>query len=109
MHTFDNKINCIQVKEITMSLYAIHCRAHGRVQGVGFRFFVRQKAVSLGIRGLVRNLSDGTVEIHAEGEQQPLKEFIERVEAGPVFGNVSELAVEWIHPTNDYTGFEITF
>jgi acylphosphatase len=43
------------------------CRVHGTVQGVGFRWFVRDHARRMGLRGTVANLPDGAVEVHAEG------------------------------------------
>ncbi|MFC1538822.1 acylphosphatase [Candidatus Latescibacterota bacterium] len=92
-----------------MSESAVHIIAHGRVQGVGFRFFVRDKANLFGLKGWVRNCSDGTVEIHAEGSKEILRDFVTEVEKGPIFGNVSDLTVDWIEPENAFTGFNIKF
>ena len=88
---------------------AVHMIAHGRVQGVGFRFFVREQAAYWGIKGWVKNLPDGTVEILAEGEKEVLDDFIERIERGPMFGRVSRVTVDWLEPTNSFTHFSITF
>ncbi|MFA6003814.1 MAG: acylphosphatase [Elusimicrobiota bacterium] len=55
----------------------------GRVQGVGFRWFVHDCAENLGLRGWVRNLSDGTVEAEAEGRPQDLAELFRRLQSGP--------------------------
>jgi acylphosphatase len=88
---------------------AVHMIARGRVQGVGFRFFVRDKAARFGVRGWVRNMPDGSVEIHAEGSKEQLDEFITAVKEGPLFGHVSDLELEQIEPTNDYTTFSIEF
>ena len=88
---------------------AVHMIAHGRVQGVGFRFYVRERAVPFGIKGWVRNLPDGSVEIHAEGKKDMLDLFIAEIRKGPTFGNVSHLDEEWADPTNRYTGFSIEF
>lgn len=54
----------------------ILCRmiAHGRVQGVNYRHFVRQQALSLGVRGYVKNLPDGSVEIVAEADSAAVME-----------------------------------
>ena len=83
--------------------------AYGRVQGVGFRFFVRQQAAAAGIKGWVRNLPDGSVEIHAEGERDILDIFVERVKHGPTFGHVSELEIDRIEPSHTHTHFTIEF
>ena len=92
-----------------MTLKAVHMIARGRVQGVGFRFFVRKRAVPSGAKGWVKNLPDGAVEIFAEGEENHLKDFVDDVKKGPVFGNVDELNVDWVEPLNKYTSFDIVF
>jgi acylphosphatase len=88
---------------------AIHMTARGRVQGVGFRFFVRVQAARYGVKGWVRNRADGSVEILAEGDRDTLLEFMETVREGPRFGRVSDLDVEWVEPFRDYTSFNIEF
>ena len=55
----------------------------GRVQGVGFRWFTEREAVKRNIRGYVRNLEDGRVEILAQAEPPVLEEFCERIRRGP--------------------------
>ena len=55
----------------------------GRVQGVGFRFFVERVALQCGVKGYVRNLSDGRVEVCAIGEEQTLARLREQLETGP--------------------------
>ena len=54
----------------------------GRVQGVGYRWFVRELAESLGLTGWARNRDDGAVEIEAEGTAQALDEFARRLKDG---------------------------
>jgi acylphosphatase len=66
----------------------------GRVQGVGFRAFARREAAALGVRGTVRNLADGRVEIHAAAAPETLERFRERIAAGPSFGRVDRLDEE---------------
>lgn len=58
-------------------------RVHGRVQGVGFRWWTRKEAERLGVRGTVRNLEDGTVEVRAAGRAAALEELARRLERGP--------------------------
>jgi acylphosphatase len=55
----------------------------GDVQGVGFRYFVREVARELGVRGWTRNLEDGSVEIEAGGDSNVMDAFRRRVGAGP--------------------------
>ena len=52
---------------------------HGFVQGVGYRNFVREKAVKLGIKGMVRNNREGSVEILADGDPEALQAFEEEI------------------------------
>jgi acylphosphatase len=66
-------------------------RVHGRVQGVGFRYFVRQEALALGLAGWVRNDPDGTVSGEAGGGWSQLEAFRERLEQGHTFSRVSRL------------------
>ncbi len=80
----------------------------GRVQGVGFRWFVRQRARALDLRGFVRNCPDGTVEVVAEGSGRALSALEEQLRAGPRLAMVdrvvpSDLAV----PDRRFVSFEI--
>ncbi len=88
---------------------AVRAVAHGKVQGVGFRFFVRENASRFGLNGWVKNRADGTVELYVEGDDANVREFLKKVEKGPTFGHVSDLEVEWTESQNEYTGFDITF
>ena len=63
----------------------------GRVQGVGFRFFVERVAAELGLKGYVRNRADGRVEVYAAGEEETLAQLRERLEAGPRASRVDRL------------------
>jgi acylphosphatase len=62
---------------------SIHWLVAGRVQSVGFRWFVRRAATRLGLRGDVRNLPDGRVEIRARGDAVKLETLLEEVRRGP--------------------------
>lgn len=62
------------------SMIRAHIFYSGRVQGVGFRFTVQRTAVDLDLRGWVKNLSDGRVEILAEGDREKIGQFCERIE-----------------------------
>ena len=64
---------------------------HGTVQGVGYRFFTCTCADALGVRGWVKNLPDGTVEVHAEGDEEQLKEFEFDLSRGARYARVSRV------------------
>lgn len=61
----------------------LHVRVKGRVQGVGFRWFVREEARRLGVSGWVTNLPDGDVEVAAAGEAASLDRLRRALEVGP--------------------------
>ena len=63
----------------------------GRVQGVGFRWFVRVAATELGLRGSVRNLPDGSVEVVAGGSAEALATLERRLREGPPAARVTEI------------------
>ncbi len=79
----------------------------GRVQGVGFRFFAERAARELGVRGWVRNLPDGSVETVAEGEDEAIATFIERMKRGPLSSRVDRIDVAEA-PLEGFSKFEIT-
>ncbi len=87
-------------------------RAHiivtGRVQGVYFRSDARSVAAGLGLRGYVKNLPDGSVEIMAEGEEDRLAEFIRWARVGPPAARVDDLRLSFIEPTHTYSGFHVS-
>jgi acylphosphatase len=62
---------------------AFHVRVTGVVQGVGYRWFVREKARRLGLAGWVRNLADGSVEVLASGEQGQIDLLMGELQKGP--------------------------
>ena len=71
----------------------IHLRVVGKVQGVGFRWFVREQARARGIAGWVRNTSDGGVELQAEGSAEALSALTAAVRTGPTASYVTGVVV----------------
>jgi acylphosphatase len=67
---------------------------HGRVQGVGFRYFTKEIAQAFDIGGTVRNMNDGAVEIVAAGSPENLRSFKEQIEIGPAGARVDRVVVE---------------
>tara|TARA_Y100000294_G_scaffold81843_1_gene76862 strand:+ start:359 stop:631 length:273 start_codon:yes stop_codon:yes gene_type:complete len=85
---------------------AVHIIVHGFVQGVFFRASTQSQATEHSLTGWVRNLPDGTVEIHAEGEKESLDRFIEWCRQGPPSANVQRLDLDWI-ASQSLSAFEV--
>ncbi|MDD4310511.1 MAG: acylphosphatase [Candidatus Cloacimonetes bacterium] len=81
--------------------------ARGKVQGVGFRWFVQKSASVHGVCGYVRNLSDGTVYILAQAEEHVLDSFQLSLQQGSRFASVAGLEVSKIDSAKEYNEFEI--
>jgi acylphosphatase len=64
-------------------VHTLHVRISGRVQGVGFRWFVREEARRLGVSGWVTNLRSGEVEVRAGGERSSLERLRRALQVGP--------------------------
>lgn len=87
---------------------ALHAVVRGRVQRVGFRFFVERQARALGLKGWVRNGSDGiTVEVLAEGPRAALESLVEDLKRGPRLAQVERVDATWIEPTGQFLSFAL--
>ena len=82
-------------------------RVTGRVQGVGFRYFVLREADALGIHGWVRNRADGTVEALARGTKEELDRLQDRLQEGPRWSRVVSVSVTEESDENVGQAFEI--
>ncbi|MFP3938859.1 MAG: acylphosphatase [Thermoanaerobaculia bacterium] len=84
-------------------------RLKGRVQGVGFRAFIRREAERLGLAGWARNAPDGTVEVEAAGSPDELAAFEDRLRQGPPAARVEGLGARELPAGPSGSGFEIRF
>ena len=87
----------------------LHALVHGRVQGVGFRYFVIEKALGMGLRGYARNTDDGSVEVLAQGPRSTLENLLSLLRRGPMAANVQELEIDWGEPSTHLSGFHVRF
>lgn len=78
---------------------------HGRVQGVGFRWWTRSRASELGLRGWASNLADGRVEVVAEGPRKDCARLLELLRGGTTPGHVDLVVERWSAPKDNVTGF----
>ena len=86
-----------------------HILVKGLVQGVGFRWFVEREANNLGLKGYVRNLFSGEVEIEVEGERGLIEELIVKLKIGNRSSNVTDVQLRWLDFENKFKNFQIRF
>ncbi|MDM5319132.1 acylphosphatase [Bacillus altitudinis] len=90
-----------------MTLIHYHAIFTGRVQGVGFRYFVQGEAFNRGMKGWVRNTDEGHVELKVEGEQQEVLDFLKTVRKGSPFSKVTDMQMEPLTELAHYQDFRI--
>lgn len=79
----------------------------GTVQGVGYRYFAVTRAGSLGLKGWVRNVPNGDVEVVAEGEETALARFEEMLKRGPMGAYVREVIAVHLPATGEFSDFQV--
>jgi len=87
----------------------IHIIISGSVQGVFFRSTTKQAADRIGVKGFVKNLSDGTVETEVQGTEDQINQFLDYCKTGEGPANVENLKITEKEPTNEFTSFEIRY
>ncbi len=92
------------------ALKAVTIRVYGRVQGVGFRYFILRNAQALGLRGYVRNEPSGNeVFIYAEGEPEAIDRLIALARKGPLAARVDQVEIEEVSPSHQWQDFQVVF
>lgn len=84
-------------------------RARGRVQGVGYRYFVLNKAQDNNIRGYVKNEMNGDVFVMAQGDEKDIKTLIDWMHAGPPLSRVEKITVNWFEKSDSFKTFTVKF
>jgi acylphosphatase len=85
----------------------MHAIVEGRVQGVGFRYFVLDAANDLGLSGWVRNRYDQTVEVTAEGNREDLEKLLIALRKGPRGSMVTDVKPEWLAALGEFSRFSV--
>lgn len=88
---------------------AMRLRVTGRVQGVGFRYYIVREAERLGLCGYASNRADGSVEIHAQGADAALKDLLDAARRGPRHARVDGVESEFTDAVHSLEGFEVRF
>lgn len=86
-----------------------HIWVSGRVQGVGYRAFAARSASLRGLRGGVRNLDDGRVELDVEGSRGDIEALLLDLKKGPPAAHVTTIVTEWAMATGQFTNFSIWY
>jgi len=87
------------------TLTRMHALVEGHVQGVGYRMFVIEQARRLDVTGWVRNLSNGDVEVTAEGTRLDLDELLTALKNGPHLGTVTNVDTKFSPGSGEYKQF----
>lgn len=86
---------------------SLHCLISGKVQGVNFRLWIHDHAKNLGIKGWVRNLHDGRVEVLGQGEDDKLQDFKVLLAQGSTMTRIEHIESETIDYEKEFTDFEM--
>ena len=78
---------------------------HGRVQGVGFRWWTRAKAQEFGLTGFASNLPDGRVEVVAQGPRDACQRLLDWLQSGKTPGSVDKVVADWSEAGEPFRGF----
>ena len=86
---------------------SFHAYVYGHVQGVFYRSYLAKNARELDLVGYVRNLSNGSVEVLAEGEKPQLEKLIEFMKVGSPAAHVDDYTINWLKPAGEYLQFHV--
>jgi acylphosphatase len=78
---------------------------HGHVQGVGFRWWTRSRALELGLTGYAANRPDGRVQVVAQGPRHACERLLELLKSGTTPGRVDNVVADWTQPRDSLEGF----
>jgi len=87
----------------------LKAKIFGQVQGVFFRSYIEQAAQSLGLVGWVKNESDGSVKVVAEGDKEDLKKIIKFLKRGPNSAKITKTEIKWEKSKGEFKDFGIRY
>jgi len=89
------------------NMVRVYIKLTGRVQGVAFRYYARSMACRLGVKGWIRNMINGDVEVMAEGNKENISRMIEWCKKGPRMAHVEDITLSWLPYTGEFLDFNI--
>lgn len=84
-----------------------HILVSGRVQGVAFRYYARNIAIQLDVKGWIKNLPNGQVELVVEGSKNSVEEMVEWCKRGPRMAEVEDIEVDWLPYSGKFGQFQL--
>jgi acylphosphatase len=87
----------------------LQARVYGRVQGVNFRYYTGQQAISLGLTGWVSNRPDRSVQVVAEGAELALQKLLAFLQRGSPSSRVDRVDSDWLEATGEFDRFRIRY
>ncbi len=96
-------------KKSTQPMARAHAYFTGRVQGVGFRYTAEALALGLKLKGWVRNLPDGRVELVSEGPKQKIEELFLQIQKSALGPHIKKTDLSWEVPKNEFSDFTVEF
>ncbi len=81
----------------------------GKVQGVGYRYFVAKRANQIGLKGFVKNLPDGDVVLQAQGNRSDIETLIDFLKIGPKLSRVDSVIIKWLDSTPEFSSFSVKY
>jgi len=97
------------MSDTTSAIVRLNAVVHGRVQGVSFRYYTRQRARELGLVGYVRNQADGTVEVVDEGRREEVELLLAFLHNPQRPAFVTHVETRWPAPTGSFDRFEVRY
>lgn len=85
----------------------VKVEVYGRVQGVGYRFFVERAARERYLSGWVANAPDGSVKIEAQGPEEDIRALLKDLERGPGLAVVKKMKIDWLDSLPKEEGFDV--
>ncbi|MBF0274980.1 MAG: acylphosphatase [Nitrospinae bacterium] len=92
-----------------MNVKTAHLVVEGRVQGVCYRMYTEQKAKELGLKGSVKNLFNGFVEIFAQGDEEKVNDLIEWCWDGSPASHVTDIKIQWLQENEELPPFSTKY
>jgi acylphosphatase len=100
-------MSCVPQQGEDVMAKSLHCLVSGKVQGVNFRSWVKGQAENLGLKGWVRNLDDGRVEVLAQGSDEALQTLKGKLASGSTMSRVDNVETKWMDYDKEYAAFEL--